>query len=277
MSLIQKPSTLLGVSVRSHRPWLYLIFTFAISWTSWWTLAGLVHRGIVASGTPLFMSLFILGGLGPTIGAYASVVATRKEAPLSEYHQRLFRWRVNIAWYMAAFGLPFALTSLTVLLCATVEPNVLIHLAITPWFTLFTSFPIMVLFGGLEELGWRGVLQPELETRMSRFSATAIVAIIWPTWHIPLFFISGTEQASMTFATFAVGSAALAFLLAWLYANTKSILMCLIFHAAFNTAEAMGFSVPFDKTMLLWLTDVTGLLIGIGLVVSTPHALKRAG
>jgi membrane protease YdiL (CAAX protease family) len=56
--------------------------------------------------------------------------------------------------------------------------------------------PVMILFGGLEELRWRYILQPSLEKRFSFGASTSITACIWAVWHLPLFFYTrhGTEQ-----------------------------------------------------------------------------------
>jgi len=54
-------------------------------------------------------------------------------------------------------------------------------------------------YGFGEEVGWRGVLLPRLQSRMAALPATAIVAAVWTVWHIPLFsFVDG--YVSMTAA-----------------------------------------------------------------------------
>lgn len=46
---------------------------------------------------------------------------------------------------------------------------------------------ILFLMGGLEEFGWRGVLQPNLQQHMSAVTASALVGFIWAGWHLPFF------------------------------------------------------------------------------------------
>ena len=54
----------------------------------------------------------------------------------------------------------------------------------------------MMLFGGgNEEVGWRMILQPELEKKFNFHIATIFTAIIWWLWHLPIFFIKGTANA----------------------------------------------------------------------------------
>ena len=38
-----------------------------------------------------------------------------------------------------------------------------------PLYVALISFPIMIIGGGLEEIGWRGILQPALQKRFSEF------------------------------------------------------------------------------------------------------------
>lgn len=48
---------------------------------------------------------------------------------------------------------------------------------------------IVALLGGLagavvQEIGWRGYLQPLLESRMPRIGAAVIVGMLWSLWHV---------------------------------------------------------------------------------------------
>lgn len=69
----------------------------------------------------------------------------------------------------------------------------------------------MLLFGGFEEVGWRGWLQPALEKKCGFIFATLINYAIWLVWHIPLCFVKGTYQYSGSYLWFAVSLAGSAF------------------------------------------------------------------
>jgi len=60
----------------------------------------------------------------------------------------------------------------------------------------------MIVGGGMEETGWRGMLQPALEEKMNFILATLITGVIWGVWHLPLFLISKTTQYQMSFPSF---------------------------------------------------------------------------
>lgn len=251
-----------------RRAFIFVLATFAISLSAWWTLAGLARSGITSFGQPLFMTLYLLGGFSPTIAAYVSVAKTRDEGTLAEYHSRLVRWRVNPLWFVLAFGLPFALAFAAISMGGRLDPQVLDRIDVKPWSQVVPLFFTMIIGGGLEELGWRGVAQPELERRMSRPAATLLVGLVWALWHFPLFSIAGVGQYQGNFPLFALSTVGLGFILAWIYARTGSILLCIIFHAAANTASAMGLSVPADLTGPALADGVLKLVLGVALVLA---------
>ncbi|WP_405160702.1 CPBP family intramembrane metalloprotease [Nocardia sp. NBC_01499] len=52
----------------------------------------------------------------------------------------------------------------------------------------FVVFFVVQLIGATgEEIGWRGFLQPLLETRMRRFAAIAVTGAVWALWHVQAF------------------------------------------------------------------------------------------
>jgi hypothetical protein len=62
---------------------------------------------------------------------------------------------------------------------------------------------------------------------------------------------------------------ATAFLLGWLYDATQSILLCVLFHAAANTTEAMGLTTLDAPAAVVVATTGVKLAIGIRLVLCT--------
>ncbi len=237
-------------------------------------LVRLARDGTLVYGEPRFMLLYALGGLGPTIGAYVAVLATRRQAPLREFHQRLFRWRLAPWWYVVAAGLPVVLGIAATGLIALLSADVRAVLRFTPWYTILPVFFLMIAGGGLEELGWRGVAQPEAERAMTRARAALIVGAVWATWHGPLFVLPGVVQHSMVFPIFAVRTLGLSFLLAWLYGRTRSILLCVIFHAASNTIVSIGFMVPHNRTGPALAAACLHLVVGALVLLVDPLQSK---
>ena len=60
------------------------------------------------------------------------------------------------------------------------------------WFFPFLMFLKFVLYGGLEEIGWRYVFQPILQEKLQYFQATILTFFIWSIWHLLFFYIDGS-------------------------------------------------------------------------------------
>lgn len=103
-----------------------------------------------------------------------------------------------------------------------------------PIYALVFIIPLMLFCGGLEEAGWRYVLQPELERKFSFVIATLIVSVIWWLWHLPLFFIHGVAQYGTNYFLFGINVLALSFALAAIRKITKSVWLCVLFHCITN-------------------------------------------
>jgi len=86
----------------------------------------------------------------------------------------------------------------------------------------------------LEEIGWRGFLLPPLLKKFPAAISSLIVGAIWAVWHLPLWFIIGSNQFGRNFGGFLIGVIASSLLLTVIYSGTKSIFLCIIFHAATN-------------------------------------------
>ena len=109
----------------------------------------------------------------------------------------------------------------------------------------------LFFFGPLpEELGWRGVLF-DLLSRQSSLKAQVITAAVWFTWHLPLFFIVGSYQHGVGFATsgfllWAVGLILQSIIMGYLYLSTnRSIASAILFHYFVNlSGEAFELNIP---------------------------------
>ena len=80
---------------------------------------------------------------------------------------------------------------------------------------LFVAFLVLQTAGSIgEEVGWRGFLQPALETKMHRLWACVLIGILWAAWHVqnmvnPLtavLFILSCIGLSIMFGYIAVGN-----------------------------------------------------------------------
>ncbi len=262
--------------MRRSRLGIYLACTFALTWLVWWGEVLLTGTGALQPGGGAFTGAFIVGAAAPVAGAYLSVWLTGGRVGLREYNARVLRWKLSPTWYAAALLLPFAvgLAARAIAALGSAQPPG----ALRPWTSLLALFPAMILGGGLEELGWRGVALPELRRRYSPLAATLALAPFWIVWHVPLFLLPGMSQNGASLVVFAVGILGLALLLTWIYERTHSVLLCVLMHAAGNTAGMMGLPYiatraadPLPATVASLLLVLTGLVLVAFSLAATPQ------
>jgi uncharacterized protein len=253
----------------NRRLGIFLAVAFGITWSAWGVLGWMARTHMVVYGQWPFMVLYVLGGLGPTIAAYIAVLSTSTQAPLREFHQRLFRWRVAGRWYVIAMALPVSLAIVSTVI-ATYSLGLTGALSVRPWIMFLPLFAMMIVGGGLEELGWRGVAQPEFTSAIGAAKAALSVGLVWALWHVPLFFLPGVSQYGGNFPVFAIGVIANALMLGWLYSRTDSILLCIVFHASSNAITALGFAIPRESGWWVLLGPCLNLLVGALLLFALP-------
>ncbi|MED1609970.1 CPBP family intramembrane glutamic endopeptidase [Bacillus paranthracis] len=229
----------------------YVICTFIGTWTLWGLLINLIKLNITTLGTPLAMILFVFGGIMPAIIAISLKKKYGSQEEFRSFIKNIVNPKHHFAWYILIIILAFISCYLpTIFGGATMQK---------PLYVALISFPIMIVGGGLEEIGWRGFLQPALQKRFSELFSTVIVSVIWAIWHWPLWFIPGTNQTQRDFIAFIITTIAISFLLTTIFNATKSIFMCLIFHALLNSFWSVY--VPNDKVLPAFLTFIFGIFV----------------
>jgi membrane protease YdiL (CAAX protease family) len=113
--------------------------------------------------------------------------------------------------------------------------------------------PIMligILIGAVcEEIGWRGFLQPILETKYSILIAAIIVGTIWGLWHIGHY-----KNGVLFMFGFLLFTISASIFVAWLLRRTEfNIVIAAVFHIAIN----LGFVIFFKHS----LTDYKVMII----------------
>lgn len=90
-----------------------------------------------------------------------------------------------------------------------------------------------IIFGGIEEIGWRYTFQPIMEEKISFTFSTLITFIFWGIWHFLYFYIDGSI-AYVQVIPFLMGLLTNCFILGTLYKVTNSLFICVITHALIN-------------------------------------------
>jgi len=142
------------------------------------------------------------------------------------------------------------------------------YLGDTWYFALF-ALPWLaagIIGGGLEELGWRGFLQPTLEEKLHFAIASLCVGVIWSVWHVPGWFVQSIGMSSLNFFSFTIHCIALSFVMAALYKLTKSVFACVLFHSwsnALGNVFSMDFLVdpPDLKLFIICVPQIIAAII----------------
>ncbi len=110
---------------------------------------------------------------------------------------------------------------------------------INSWYVPFILFFKAILFGGIEEVGWRYVFQPILQEHRSYIMSTIITFCAWGLWHFSYFYIEGT-LSQVQGVKFLVGLLVNCFILSALYIKTNSLWICVVMHSLINVLSQLA-------------------------------------
>ncbi len=224
----------------------YAALTFGISWIAW-LCAGLMRvLGGEGSAAWDWAAIFlVLGTLAPMFATYFlhGRLAAAGIAPAS-FAKTAFglrpSWRAALVFFALAvwrylmFSFVFGFPS---------SPGVAA-------LSFLTGLPVLLLGGGLEEVGWRGFLEPCLtrafggacdtsdEGRVSpagaRLLAPLATGLVWGFWHLPLFLVPGTFQQTVPFWSVLLVGVCLSYSFALVRAQTGGVACCILSHMWYN-------------------------------------------
>ena len=249
----------------SKRNILFLIFTFTLTWGCWWSLALLVQKNILSFHSLFGQVLFMIGGSAPTIAAYFALLKTNGD--LKKFHAQVLKIKVHYKWHLFAFFTPFILSAVGTGIAYLFDNQFLFEHPMQPLYMILPAFLISIILGGVEEFGWRGIVQPELSKKHGYFMINLILGTIWALWHLPLFYIQGVGHYRESFIIYALGAIAFSSFLTWLYAKTKSIFLCVVFHASINASATLGLGFVKDIVPAYIIHTVFMLMIGTLLLI----------
>jgi membrane protease YdiL (CAAX protease family) len=194
---------------------------------------------------------YILGGLSPTIASYIVLKKNNEVTGFKEWIKNIFAFKIPIRFYVFVILLYLIIPVMFILIPPGVE-------RIEPIYVFFVSLPIMVIGGGLEEAGWRYILQPELDKKFGFILSSIIVAPIWAVWHLPLFYIQGVPQYGTNFRIFTIGVIGLTFTLGAIRKITGSVFLCILFHSMVNAGYG---------TFIITQTLFRNIIIAISFII----------
>jgi membrane protease YdiL (CAAX protease family) len=133
-----------------------------------------------------------------------------------------------------------------------------------------------------EEIGWRGLLVPEL-AKLGTFPTTALLSgLIWAAWHYPLILWGGYAPAGLpvwyALCCFTVLVVAISFPMAWLRLKSGSLWTGVFFHASHNLfVQAIFTPLSSETEISKFVIDEFGLGLALVSVVVAYYFWRRRG
>ncbi|MDO5714433.1 MAG: methyltransferase domain-containing protein [Tissierellia bacterium] len=229
-----------------------IVLTFVISWICFGSVGILLSKNIVDFDSYLGKGLFLLGGMTPSFmaiyslyGDYRRNVGDEKKTFLKYFLSYIFG--KNRSWTF------FFLCSFLLILGFGLSSG--FHFKLPFGQILLFFIGSTFLFGGNEEILWRGTLLDSFLRRFSWFSTAIIIGVIWGFWHLPLFYIPEIGY-EIPFFFFVLSTIVIGVILTVLKIK-GSIFQCMLFHGLLNT----GF-------MSLEISSPIGIILAQVLLIS---------
>lgn len=214
----------------------------------------LIQSGFEDTPHAVISVIFSFGVYGPLLAAVIVTTIENGKAGLRELFGRIIKWRVGIRWYLALLVLPLIIYIPSVLVGVLLGLSIPSPLELAVPLQYFIPFVLYQVFtSGLEEPGWRGYALPKLQTKYNAEKSSGILGILWSLWHWPFLIIfyystaivppdvplemTGIILAATTAQQLflhALSTVGMAIIFTWFYNNTKSILICILFHVSIN-------------------------------------------
>ena len=259
-----------------RRIYLFLVLTFALS-AVFWVLAG--------RGASVPQELITLGLMWcPGIAALVTMLAFRRNV-------RGLGWqRGPVRYLLLSYALPVVYAGVVYGLTWLLGWGALTTERVPegqPWpVSALTNATVLFLAGGLlpalgEEIGWRGLLVPQL-ARLTSFTKTALISgAIWAVWHYPMILFAGYHGDTprwYALLCFTVMAVAMSFAFAWLRLRSGSLWTAVILHAAHNVFIQTIFDpLTRDTGFTAYITTEFGIGLAVAAVVVAVLCWSRRG
>lgn len=224
---------------------LYLSGTFGqillVSLLVWLLRAGGVR---VDYGTPIGLFTLMLGGLSSAI--WGAIISIR-------YYHSSFKQLVRDFFQVKQAPLNYLLVLIFIGL--DFLPQVFSGEMIIPtWYLPIILFVKALVFGGIEEIGWRYFFQPTLQEKLTYLVSTLCTFVAWSLWHLLYFYIDGS-LTTIHLLPFLLGLLSNCFILSVIYTKTRSLWLCVMTHALINALSQLS------SVENIWLSLVIKVLI----------------
>lgn len=278
------------------RAWAWRVGAFFVAV---YGVCGVLWLPVLLSGAGLSTSVnqaLVAGSTCvPSVLGVLFTYLTKDPAGRRDFWRRLLRWpRGRARMVTAALLITPVLNLLAYFLPALISGQ---EISLAYATEMLSSGPLLIQFLGVEfvfgalseELGWRGYILDELQSRWSALTSSLVLGVLWALWHTPAFLTPGMSQYEMgglfswPYVSFLLAVTAGSVVHTWAYNNTgRSILVAgVLMHFLSNAAMIFTggifdrFSAP-DGYWLAW-PMIYGLVAAVLVAGWGPQTLNRAG
>lgn len=249
--------------MNSRKLTVYILLSFGISWIVWLpnVLAAQSEFGWEHSNL-----LHLLGGLGPLCAAVFTTLIFDGLNGLKDFVNLRYTNLPNIKWLVLGLFMPIIFFLIPYLFLGFVEGQWLDFSLLGLNSKLPFQHPLLIwllwclCYGLGEESGWRGYLFPAFTQKYSARISAGFVALIWASWHIPIFFYDKDFMRLGFGGTIGwiLGLFAGSIVLSWLLKQSKwNLVPVILWHGTFNfftSSDQIDFMYPvFISTLVMVL------------------------
>ena len=252
----------------------FILLTFSIAFFCFRFLNFFSHCGSytvynwVSTPTQFLANIpFAIYILSPTIASYIILKKHGEISSLLEWIKNVFYIKDSFLNYLYVFAVLFV--------------YFLVHFVSNPrefaqpFYTFFLSLFGNIILRGLEKSGWMYILQPELHKRFGFVRSNLFVGVLLLIWHVPLFFIAGTNHGEgfIHFGMFSVQLISFRFVHGAIYqiSGKGAIFMCILFHTLFNALSPI-----FSSIVMTWRGTILANLTLIIIALTTIYIHNKA-
>lgn len=130
------------------------------------------------------------------------------------------------------------------------------------WYSFIFFWAQAIIFGGIEEIGWRYTFQHILENKVPFEIASIITFCAWGMWHYMYFYIVGSLQG-INDISFLIGLLGSCFVLGAIFRVSNSLWLCVMYHALLNMFSQ---SLVANTLKLTVITTIINIVLSIVIV-----------
>ena len=257
-------------------PWLYVCLAYGLAWIFWIPVA-LTRQDY--QGSPVLLVLVFLGVFGPGIAGIFLTYREQGKEGRKDFWRRVIDFRrISLKWYALILLLYPALHIIAIAINAWLGGDPPQFAFIKEALAMPAGIPLVVILyllqAGLEELGWRGYMLDRLQAIWKPLTASLVLGVVHAFWHLPLFFIVGTNQSrylsGINFSLFIAFVLAGSIYSTWCYNdNHRSTLAVILLHTVANLSLDAFLLSGAGETISKMLIVVSAMVIALAWIVSS--------